>query len=52
MKDALEVPDDDQDWITVRDLLQKPIFSFLNNEIVKKVKLMARMKADEQERVL
>ena len=42
--------DEDQDWRQVRELLKKPVFSFLNNEIVKKVKLIAIMKAEEQER--
>jgi len=32
---------EDQDWIGVRELMKKPIWNFLNNEIVKKVKIMA-----------
>ena len=30
----------DEDWKAMQDLLKKPLFNFLNNEIVKKMKLL------------
>lgn len=39
----------DEDWIKVQDTLKKPIFGFINNEIVKKLKLMCMAEIEKQE---
>jgi predicted P-loop ATPase len=39
----------DQDWIAVRQTLKKPIFSFLNNDMVKKIRILTAHKIEEQE---
>ena len=39
----------DQDWKGMQNLLKKPLFKFLNNEIVKKLKLLCIDKIEEQE---
>ena len=39
------------DWYEVKDLVHdKPIFGFLNNEIIKKLKILLRDKIEEWER--
>lgn len=34
-------------WTDLSNLLKKPIFSFLNNEIVKQAKLLVMMKEEQ-----
>lgn len=37
----------DEDWKGVQALMKKPLFNFLNNEIIKKVKLLCIDKIEE-----
>ena len=39
----------DMDWKEVRETLKKPVFSFLNNEVVKQCKMKAMQEVDAQE---
>ena len=39
----------EQDWTAAKQILKKPIFSFLNNDIVKKIRMLSDRKIEEQE---
>lgn len=37
----------DQDWSKIQSTLKKPIFGFLNNELIKKSRILVSQKLDE-----
>ena len=37
----------EQDWVAVKQIIKKPIFSFLNNDIVKKIRMLIDQKIEE-----
>ena len=37
----------DEDWKGMQDLMKKPLFNFLNNEIIKKMKLLCLSKIEQ-----
>jgi hypothetical protein len=39
----------DEDWKGLQNFLKKPLFKFLNNEAVKKLKMKCLNKIEEQE---